>query len=612
METTPDIKPKRHLFRKILLWVTAATFVILSLLAVYVSRNLNQLVSKALMKGFNSNVISDVYELKFEKLRINIFAGSIKIFNVELQPRAVPLGQYPYINSSFSLKTRKLILEDVQLMTMIRTGKLELKRIEINKPDIQLWLNGEKHILLPYKDTLTGVSGSPKNGKKFLNSFILKEFELLDASFHINNTAKGREFIVKNLNISLSDLNLSQQPGLDLFSFKNVELTVEALSGNIKKGGIRSFSLKDFNLNVTALYIRKSVDTMIFKYRDFHAGTNNVSINTTDSIFNISMQAFNLSYAKKSLSLLKIAFKPNMSQAALLKREKYQKSLFSVAVGSLNLKNLNFDTIVYHHKLFIDEIILDKVMISLFKDKMIPLDRTKFPNYLGQKIVSIPIPLRVKNVRATGIKMENIERKVDGKYARVTISHGTIDARNITNMSAKDMLRVNISGLVENKAPISLVAVFSYQKPLFNFDCKVGTFKLTDLNQLLASYTPAIIKKGYVDEITFSGVVTRTNASGTMKFLYHDLNIDLKVADKKWQNTVVAFAANTYISTNNPPSAGKPPKVVQYSAERDLNKGGFNPIMQSFIAGLKETMMMSKENKKAYKEEKKRWKLRGN
>ena len=120
----------------------------------YVSRNLNRLVSEALIKGFNSNAISDVYELKFEKLRINIFAGNIRVFNVVLQPRQKPLHDYPYINSSFRLETRKILLEDVQLMTMVKTGKLELKRIEINKPDIQVWLNGEKYILLPYKDTL--------------------------------------------------------------------------------------------------------------------------------------------------------------------------------------------------------------------------------------------------------------------------------------------------------------------------------------------------------------------------------------------------------------------------------------------------------------------------
>jgi hypothetical protein len=379
----------------------------------------------------------------------------------------------------------------------------------------------------------------------------------------------------------------------------------------MQKGGIKSFKLNDFNLNVTALAIRKSIDTLIYTYVDFSTGLKNLDINTADSIFKISLQSFDLSFAKKDLNLKNFAFKPNISQAAMLKREKYQKAQFSISVGSINLKNVNFDTLVYHRRLLVDDINIDKVMVSLFKDKMKPIDKNKFPKYLGQKLAAIPIPLRVKQVNVTGASLTNLERKVDGKYARVNITRGSLEAKNITNLPTNEMLTVKLSGFVENKAPINLAVAFSYQQPYFNINCKVGTFNLPDLNQLLAAYTPAIIKKGTVDEITFSGVVNRTTATGTMKFLYHNLDVDLKLTDKKWQNSVIGFAANTYLSTNNPPSAGLPPKVVQYQAVRDLNKGGFNPIIRSFLSGMKETMIMSKENKKAYKEEKKKWKLRG-
>jgi hypothetical protein len=295
----------------------------------------------------------------------------------------------------------------------------------------------------------------------------------------------------------------------------------------------------------------------------------------------------------------------------MVKREKYQKSQFSVAVGSIDLLNVNFDTLIYRRKVYVDQINISKVDVSLFKDKTKPVDRNKFPQYLGQKITAIPLPVNIRNIKASGVTFNNSERKEDGNYAKVHIQRGSLEAKNITNLPSKDMLNVNLSGFVENKAPINLIAVFSYQKPQFSINCKVGKFNLPDLNQLLAAYTPAKINKGTVDEITFSGIVNRTTANGTMKFLYHDLDVDLKVTDKKWQNSLVAFAANTYLSTNNPPQAGMPPKIVNYKAERDLNKGGFNPILRSFLSGMKETMILSKENKKAYKEEKKKWKLRG-
>ena len=142
-----------------------------------------------------------------------------------------------------------------------------------------------------------------------------------------------------------------------------------------------------------------------------------------------------------------------------------------------------------------------------------PIDKKKFPQYLGQKITAIPIPLNIKNIKASGVTFVNVERKEDGKYAKVNIQRGSLEAKNITNLSSKDMLTLKLSGFVENKAPISLTAVFSYQKPQFNINCKVGRFNLPDLNPLLAAYTPAKIKKGTVDEITFSGVANRTNSN---------------------------------------------------------------------------------------------------
>ena len=45
-----------------------------------------------------------------------------------------------------------------------------------------------------------------------------------------------------------------------------------------------------------------------------------------------------------------------------------------------------------------------------------------------------------------------------------------------------------------------------------------------------------------------------------------------------------------------------------FRVERDPRKGFINLLLKSLLNGLKETMFMSKENKKAYKEAKKKFK----
>jgi hypothetical protein len=59
----------------------------------------------------------------------------------------------------------------------------------------------------------------------------------------------------------------------------------------------------------------------------------------------------------------------------------------------------------------------------------------------------------------------------------------------------------------------------------------------------------------------------------------------------------------------NPAAASQPPRVVQFHTERDMNKGFINIILKSFFSGMKATMILSDENRKAFKETKKEWRL---
>ena len=60
METSSDNKKKKRPIRKVVLWVLAGIFVILSAVGIYVTHNFNQLLTDALIKNFNSTLISDV------------------------------------------------------------------------------------------------------------------------------------------------------------------------------------------------------------------------------------------------------------------------------------------------------------------------------------------------------------------------------------------------------------------------------------------------------------------------------------------------------------------------------------------------------------------------
>lgn len=593
--------------------IALSFLVILSIAGILLYNNFNRLLSVALVKGFDSNVISDVYELKFEKLRINLFEGSVRIFNVTLQPREKPLRHYPYINSSIRLTTERITLKNVSVVEMIKSGKLNLERISIIKPDIELKLAGEKHRLVPLKDSTVVVSQAEPDEKKSIGSFNLHEFHLVDASIHTINESKQREFKIQKFNISLYDLLINQITGMDYISMKQAELSVGEFTGSLSKGPIRHVSFADYSIKVDSLVVQQTLDTLLYSFQDFSGGVKALSIQTADSIFHVTMQSFDLSYKEKSIKLKEVSFKPNVSHDVLQKKHQYQNVEFSGSVGTLDLHQVNFDSLIYAKKLFIDEIVLDKVTAQVFKDKTKPLDKNRFPVYLGQTICKIPLPLRIKHVKATHVHLENTERKPDSTYVKVNITKATLDLKNITNRPTSKGLLMSADAYIENKAHFKASLTFSYEKPQFGFEANVQKFNLPDLNTLIQAYTPAKINKGILDEITFSGLAEQTKANGTLKFLYHDLEIDLEHKEQaKWKSAVIAFAANSVLHSSNPGDADLPPRVVSFHIERDMNKGFVNVIIKSLLNGLKETMIMSKENKKAYKKAKEKAKQQDN
>jgi hypothetical protein len=596
-------KKKRSVKRTVIIVIV----VILFAGGFFLYSNFNRLLSRALIKNFESSIISDVYELKFENLWVNVFEGSIRVNNVTLIPREKPLKNYSYINSYFLLKTKKLTLKNVEIFNLLRLNELHLEKILITKPDIEVVLTGKRHIMMPFKDS-TALSSKTKEKKgKSLKSFTLKEFQLINASFHSSNADKQREFNIQNLNISLSDLLLGQDPGQYEMSFSKVMLAIEAFEGRSKNGAIRKASFNNFSIGIDSLTMDVAIDTLMYHFHNFNTNLKALDIQTADSTFHISMQSFDLSYLEKYIKLKSVSFKPNVSHAELQKDYKYQHAEFSGSAGTLLLKQINFDSLIYANKVFIDEVVLDSVMLSIFKDKTKPIDSAKRPLYLSQAVMAVPLPLQIKHVIATRVHLYNTERKPDSTYAKVEITRANLDATNITNLSNGAGLAIRADAYVNDKARFKAGLTYHYNKPQVDFEVAVEKFRLTDLNPLIQAYTPAKINEGTLDEISFSGTAGETEASGTMKFLYHDLEIDLELREQaKWKSAVIAFAANSVLNSRNPISATSPPRIVQFHIKRDMMKGFINVILKSLFNGLKETMIMSKENRKAYHESKKK------
>jgi hypothetical protein len=163
------------------------------------------------------------------------------------------------------------------------------------------------------------------------------------------------------------------------------------------------------------------------------------------------------------------------------------------------------------------------------------------------------MPFLIKKVKIGSVELENSERKPDSTVAVVKINKGKVEVKNITNLASKEVLDIHADAYINGKVRFNAHIGFNYSKSQFSFEGKIDKFNLPDLNPLIQAYTPARINKGVADEITFSGVAGEKSATGTMRFLYHNLEVDLELQNQaKWKNSVIAFAANTALHDSNP------------------------------------------------------------
>src|SRR6478609_1147840 len=356
MNTDPEKVSKKLSVKKI---IALSILAVISVAGVILYNNFNHLLSDALLRSFNSSIASDVYELKFENLSVNILDRTIKVYNVTMLPREKPLNDYPYINSSFRLKTERLVLKNVELFTLLRLSQLKLDRISITKPDVELLLTGKKSILMPFKDS-TAIVNPKVPRKKFIESFFLSEFQLVDASFHVTNENKQREFQIRDFNISLYNLFINQKTGRDLISLSELSLAVGDFSGNLTKGPIKKVSFDSFNIGIDSLKLQSTKDTSIFHFDNLKSGLNGLDIQTADSLFHLTLKSFDLSYKEKSIKLSEVSFKPNISDSAMQRRFRYTNTQAHGTVSSINFNNVNFDSLIYYRGLSIGEIVIDK------------------------------------------------------------------------------------------------------------------------------------------------------------------------------------------------------------------------------------------------------------
>ena len=128
---------------------------------------------------------------------------------------------------------------------------------------------------------------------------------------------------------------------------------------------------------------------------------------------------------------------------------------------------------IYFRKLFIDEVALDEVSVSLYKDLRKPFPPNHRPVYLGQQFQAMTMPVSIQHIKATNVNLVNSEITPNGDNGKANINRATLDIKNITSLPSKDRLEINADAYIENAAHAQVRLSFNYNLPQFSLNGKV-------------------------------------------------------------------------------------------------------------------------------------------
>lgn len=565
----------------------------------YISSNFNNILSDKIHSLYNQSQVSSYYHLKFDKIRVNLFSMNMRIYNVRFTPKEKEFSSFFEDNGSLDIQIGKIVVKEADLIAFLLDDSLYVEDFSVEHSVVRI--DKPNEVFNPFAFVNDTTHNDSLNLQVYIQKVKLKDTRLDfhgDAIHNVYN--RFREF-----GMEIEDIRFSTNTGAFQFSLENLEAILREAEINSNEKG--RFSLEQLQFGISQLKVNNIHKDFNLKYSDFYIQLIKPNIITVDSLYTISMDSLRIDKKTQHLKITNAKFHPNISKLQFAKRSHYQVLYPKITVDQLLVVNFDYDQLIEKKSLFADTVYISGVHADLFKDKNKPINKHRIPKYLAGQIFSIKIPLKIKEVVVEDIQVDFSVRQPDGRLSKVDVNHINGRLSNVQNLKTDEKLYLKATGKVHNTIPFNVSLEFFYGLEVYSFSGHIYKSDLTKLSSVVRSFAPVEINKGRLNSMEFNGHVSRTDSRGTMEFLYNDIGLEVKSDDvqkkKGFQNLIVSMAANTLIYSNNPVGVDHPKRRVNFFKQRNMNKGFIDILVQSLLAGVKETIMPTKENRKKYKKD---------
>ena len=555
-----------------LLSITGGILLILGIVFTFAyfkgSQVLKKYLTETVYKGSRG-----LYRLETGDLHITIIPGWISIRDVALIPDTALFRKWQMADSSvsklFSVNISMIQVRGVDFIGMLRKQKFDIRKVIIIGPEIKIDI---------YKST--GKKEEPRS--------------------------RQTRHIRINLPAGIQSLNISQ---------------VRLLKGSFRIIDHRADSLKEVifpSITIEADNIHTdhsgTPDPRLFNADDIRIRIADYSMSLDKGLYRLSLGVLSLSTGNSSLKLNKFSLAPTLGRKEFAKKAVFQADRMNISIDEISLNGLKFDSAVLKGKILASRLTVKGLLLDDFRDQSYPRKPGLKPPLPQDLIPKIPLPFSIDTVCVQQSKAIYSEQKNAGPG---TVSFADLQGKlyPLTNDSLKlqQSYTMHLVGSALLMGKGKFTASFAFKVPSnhssFNLKANIGNMDLMEFNQVVTPLAGIMISSGKLIKMEIPNILfTDFQSTGILKFYYSDLEIKLIRKDSSsWTNiktSVLGFAANTYVGSDNPNRNGKFREgVIRF--HRDTEKSIFNYLWKSVFTGLKSTVGINSKEQKEIKKERK-------
>ncbi|MDP9042667.1 MAG: hypothetical protein M3N30_11860 [Bacteroidota bacterium] len=501
-----------------------------------------------------------LYKISYQKLVIDEASGSIAAENVELLPDSVIFQTMIDKNTDpgnlFYIKIPKLLINGIKTPKALLTKELSAHIVRIESPEI-----------------IIAVTSGKKSKR-----------------FDFGEYARGDMYrqLLGNFKSITADSVMVDNASLVLIDKKSKQIQIKATKVSLRFTGVSIDS------------IRNNDSSRILFSRDIGVYCGKMDLPGGPKEYTFQLSGFDFNTQTHSIHTGEIRIKPELSEAAFARANKYATDRLDFRIGSLELLHIDRNEFLMGI-VKADTLKLTGASFRSFRDKSYPqdsVDRTK--KYPHQAIMKLPVQVDIRTLLVPDAYVEYKEKsKQSDSSGRVAFYHVQAKFRHVTNILSSikrnPIMSLDFRSSFLNETPFTVLLKMKLNDPdgHFTLDASLQPIDAVLLNPLLKPMGLVELDRGKIEGLQYHLEATDTKGQGRLTLIYHDVKLKIlkKNKDKNtYQAKVLPTLASRIVLKESNPKNGHT-RIGEVEYKRDKYRSIFNMMWRSMFAAIKKVAL---------------------